>query len=143
MASRNLDLLILIGLSKGERIIEGLLFLGFMSKRAPIYKNELKTSLLLIALIVGVIALSSLLLFTQYWFVWPAIVACLLIAVGYFTASKDAYQCLSCEKAFKITALQDFFAPHGITKSPNGKLFEWKLLKCPGCSRREKCYRAQ
>jgi hypothetical protein len=114
-----------------------------MSKQAPISKRELKTSLLIIALIVGVIALSSLLLFTQYWLVWPAIVACMLMAIGYFTASKDAYQCPSCEKAFKITALQDFFAPHGITKNSDGQLFEWKLLKCPGCNRKEKCYRSQ
>ena len=64
----------------------------------------------------GVIALSSLLLVTQYWFVWPAIIVCVLVAVGYFTASKDIYQCPSCKEAFKITKLQDFFALHGITK---------------------------
>ena len=138
-----MDLLTLNVLRKGERIIEGAAFLGFMSKQAPISKRELKTSLLIIVLIVGVIALSSLLLVTQYWFIWPVIVTCLLIAVGYFVASKTLYQCPSCEKAFKITALQDFFAPHGITKSSNGQLLEWKLLKCPECNRREKCYRAQ
>ena len=141
--SCNLDLLIFNGLGKGERIIEGYTFLGFMSKQAPISKRELKTSLLVIALLVGVLSLSSLLLVTQYWFVWPAIVACLLVAVGYFAASKTPYQCPSCEKAFKINALQDFFAPQGITKSSNGQLLEWKLLKCTGCNRREKCYRAQ
>ena len=113
-----------------------------MSKQVPISKRELKMSLLLIILILGVIALSSLVLATQYWFVWPAIVACLLVAVGYFAASKDTYKCPSCGKAFTITKLQDFFAPHGITKGPNRQLFEWKLLKCPGCNRREKCFRA-
>jgi fatty-acid desaturase len=117
-------------------------FLGSMSKQAPISKRELKTSLLLIVLIVGVIALSSLLLVTQYWFIWSTIIVCMLVAVGYFAASKDVYQCPSCKEAFKITKLQDFFAPHGITKSSNGQLYEWKLLKCPGCSKREKCYRA-
>lgn len=66
----------------------------------------------------------------------------LLVAVGYFMASKDVYQCLSCKEVFKIIKLQDFFAPHGITKTSNGQLYEWKLLKCPGCSKREKCYRA-
>jgi len=120
-----------------------LAFLGFMSKQAPIPKRELKTSFLLIASIVGVIALSSLLLVTQYWFVWPVIIACLVVTVGYFTASKDVYQCPSCEKTFKITALQDFFAPHGITKNSNGQLFEWKLLKCLECNKREKCFRAK
>jgi membrane protein YdbS with pleckstrin-like domain len=113
-----------------------------MSNQAPISKREIKTSLLLIVLIVGVIAFSSLLLVTQYWFIWPVIIVCMLFAVGYFTASKDVYQCPSCKEAFKITKLQDFFAPHGITKGPNKKLFEWKLLKCPGCNRREKCFRA-
>ena len=113
-----------------------------MSKQVPISKRELKTSFLFIVLIVGVIALSSFLLVTQYWFVWPAIIVCMLVAVGYFTASKDVYKCPSCKEAFKITKLQDFFAPHGITKVSNNQLFEWKLLKCPGCNRREKCFRA-
>lgn len=114
-----------------------------MLNQAPIYKRELKTSFLLIALTVGVIAFSSLLLITTYWFVWPAIIFCLLVTVVYFTASMYSYQCPSCEKAFKISKLQDFFAFHGITKSSNGLLFEWKLLKCPGCNKREKCYRDQ
>jgi hypothetical protein len=126
-----------------EKIKGCLLLLSFMSKQAPISKRELKTSLPLIASIVGVFALSSLLLATQYWFVWPVIIACLLVTVGYFTASKDTYQCPSCEKTFKITAKQDFFAPHGITKNSNGQLFEWKLLKCPKCNKREKSFRAK
>ncbi len=117
-------------------------FFASVSKHAPISKQELKTSFLLIALIVGVLVLSSLVLATQYWFVWPVIIACLLVVVGYFAASKDAYQCPSCGKAFKIAKLQDFFAPHGITKGPNKELFDWKLLKCPECNRREKCFRA-
>ncbi len=114
-----------------------------MSKQAPISKQELKKSFLLIVLIVGVIALSSLLLVTQYWFVWPVIIVCILVGVGYFSASKDIFQCPSCKDAFKITKLQDFFAPHGISKRSNNQLFEWKLLKCPGCNRREKCFRVQ
>lgn len=130
-------------MKKEERIIEQLLFLRSMFDQAPISKPELKTSLLLIVLIVGVIALSSLLLVAQYWFVWPAIIVCVLVAVGYFTASKDIYQCPSCKEAFKITKLQDFFALHGITKTSSGQLHEWKLLKCNGCSRREKCYRVK
>jgi fatty-acid desaturase len=118
-------------------------FFGSMSKRAPISKQELKSSLLFIVLIVGVIALGSLLLDTQYWFVWPVIIVCVLVVVGYFTASKDIYQCPSCKEAFKISKLQDFFALHGITKTSNGQLHEWKLLKCPGCRKREKCYRVK
>jgi hypothetical protein len=124
---------------KNNRVVA---FLGSMSKQAPISKRELKTSLLLIALIVGAIALSSFLLVTQYWFVWPAIIVCMLVGVGYFSASKGVYQCPSCKEVFKITKLQDFFAPHGITKGSNSQLFEWKLLKCPKCNRREKCFRA-
>ncbi len=113
-----------------------------MAKQTQISKKELKKSALLIALIVGIITISSLLLLTQYWFVWPAILVGVLIVVGYFSASKDFYQCPSCDKKFKITALQDFFAPHGLTKGSNGELFEWKLLKCPQCDKREKCYRS-
>jgi hypothetical protein len=114
-----------------------------MAKPEPISKKELKTSSIIIALIVGAFILSTLLLFTQYWFAWPIIIVCLLIAVGYSTASKHLYQCPSCKKKFKITVVQDFFAPHGITKGPNNQLYEWKLLKCPECTKRGKCYRAQ
>jgi fatty-acid desaturase len=126
----------------GRKNNRAVAFLVSMSKQVPISKRELKTSLLLIASIVGLIALISLLLVTRYWFVWPAIIVCMLVVVGYFAASKNVYQCPSCKEAFKITKLQDFFAPHGITKSSNGQLYEWKLLKCLGCSKREKCYRA-
>jgi len=114
-----------------------------MVTKAPISKRELRASVALIALILGITILSSLLLLTQYWFVWPIILASMLIATGHFTASKDFYQCPSCETAFKITALQDFFAPHGIAKGLSGELFEWKLLKCFQCNKSEKCYRAQ
>jgi hypothetical protein len=113
-----------------------------MIKQEPISKKELKKSVYLIGLIVGILVVSSLLLFTQYWFVWPAIIVVVLIIVGYFFASKNFYKCPSCENEFKITALQDFFAPHGLTKDSNGQLFEWKLLKCPKCNKREKCYRS-
>jgi fatty-acid desaturase len=114
-----------------------------MVKQAPISKRELKTSVALIALIVGALILSSFLLFTQFWFFWPVILVTLLVAVGYFSASKSYYQCPSCDKAFKITALQDFFALHGITKTSDGQLLEWKRLRCPKCNKREKCFRTQ
>jgi uncharacterized C2H2 Zn-finger protein len=114
-----------------------------MIEQAPIAKRELKTSIALIAFIVGVLTVSSFLLLTQYWFVWPALLVSMLIVIGYFAASKNLYQCPPCNNAFKITALQDFFAPHGITKSSDGKLLEWKLLKCPQCGKRIKCYRVQ
>jgi uncharacterized C2H2 Zn-finger protein len=114
-----------------------------MAKKAPISKRELRTSIALITLILGITILSSLLLLTQYWFVWLIVLASMFIVVGYFTASKDFYQCPSCDTTFRITAIQDFFAPHGITKGLDGELFEWKLLKCPQCNLREKCYRTQ
>jgi hypothetical protein len=112
-----------------------------MAESTPVSKRELQQSILFIALVVAVIVLSALLLVTSYWFVWPIIVAGVLVGVGYFSASKHPYQCPSCSEPFTISALQDFFAPHGITKGPNGEVYEWKLLKCPNCSKRAKCYR--
>ena len=114
-----------------------------MTDRAPISKRELKTSVAVIALLVLSIIASSILLATSYWFLWPVIAVCLLIAVGYFSASKYSYQCPNCRKELKITALQDFFAPHGISRGPNGELYEWELLKCPSCSKRAKCFRVE
>ena len=100
-----------------------------MTERAPISKRELKTSIAVITLLIAGIFVSSTLLATPYWFLWPIIAACLLIAVGYFCASKYSYKCPNCKKAFKITALQDFFAPHGISRGPNGELYEWKAAQ--------------
>jgi hypothetical protein len=114
-----------------------------MGKSAPIPRREIKRSIGYIAVIVSIIAVSSLLLTTQYWFVWPVIIIGLLIAIGYLTTSKDPYQCPSCNKPFRITALQDFLAPHGVSKGENGEIYEWKLLKCHGCNKRQKCYRAE
>jgi hypothetical protein len=112
-----------------------------MANPAPTSKKELKTSIAVIGLVIGTISVSSLLQFTPYGFVWPIIVVCTIVAVGYFFASKYSYQCPACKVEFKITALQDFFAPHGISKGPNGELYEWKLLKCPQCRKRQKCFR--
>jgi DNA-directed RNA polymerase subunit RPC12/RpoP len=67
----------------------------------------------------------------------------LLVAVGYFSASKYSYQCPNCKKEFKITSLQDFFAPHGISRGPNGELYERKLLKCPLYGKRDKSFRVE
>ena len=114
-----------------------------MTDRAPISKRELKTSAAVIALLIGGIIVSSILLATPYWFLWPIITVCLLITVGYFSASKYSYQCPICKKEFKITALQDFFAPHGISRGPDRELYEWKLLKCPSCGKRMKCFRVE
>ena len=112
-----------------------------MAKRMAISKHELKQSIAYIAIIVGVIAVSSLLLTTQYWLFWPIIIGAIFVMIALFLGSKSFYQCPCCNKSFKITAIQDFFAPHGITRGENGELNEWKLLKCSGCGKREKCYR--
>ena len=112
-----------------------------MAKRVAISKQELKQSIAYIAIIAGIIAVSSLLLTTHFWFLWPIIVGATLITIGIFFGSKAFYQCPCCIKPFKISAIQDFFAPHGISRGKKGEINEWKLLKCPSCSKREKCYR--
>ena len=114
-----------------------------MAKLAAISKQELKQSIAYIAIIVGIIAVSSLLLTTQFWFFWPIIVGATFVMIALFFGSKSFYQCPCCNKPFKITALQDFFAPHGLTRGGNGEIYEWKLLKCRGCGKREKCYRVE
>ena len=112
-----------------------------MVKPAPVSKKEIKWSILVITLFIGAIVISTPILLTSYWFVWPIIVVCLLVGLGYFSASKHPYQCSLNHEPFTITVLQDFFAPHGVSKDPNGEVYEWKMLKCPGCKKRQKCFR--
>jgi len=114
-----------------------------MSQPVPVPKSEIKVSLALIAVLVIVVAVSSLLMLTPYWYLWPVILGVVLVLVAYFSASKHLYRCPNCGEEFRISALQDFFAPHGISRNPDGELLEWKLLKCPSCSKREKCYRVK
>ena len=114
-----------------------------MAEPASIPQKEIKQSLVVIAVIVGLIILSTSVLFTQFWYVWFVLIVCLLLSIGYFAKSKNSYQCSLNHKPFTISATQDFFAPHGIRRSPNGEVYEWKMLKCPECEKRQKCYRVQ
>ena len=106
----------------------------------PITRKEWHISLVWISVILMVLLVSSLLLFTTFWFIWPLIVVVILVAVGSLTGSKKSWQCPSCGAIYKITALQDFLAPHGISKGSQGELLEWKSLKCTSCSKRSKCF---
>jgi riboflavin transporter FmnP len=65
-----------------QKVINRLFVLNRMAKPAPISKKELKTSVIIIALIVGAFILSTLVLVTQYWFALPIFVVCLLLPWG-------------------------------------------------------------
>ena len=60
-----------------------------------------------------------------------------LVAVGLaililWHAKSTAYHCPICGNEFEISALTDFFSPHGVTKDGGG----WVYLKCPKCQNR-------
>jgi hypothetical protein len=111
-----------------------------MEPPEPVTRRELHRSLAGIAIIVLVLVTSSLLLFTELWFIWPIILMVILLAIGALTVSKKPWQCPSCGTVFKITALQDLFAPHGMSRGSKGELLEWKILKCPACGKRSTCH---
>jgi hypothetical protein len=113
-----------------------------MDKIQSITKSEMRRSLGFILLLVIVLGVSTLLFWTPVWYLWFPIVIIILGIIAYTAASKSHYLCPVCHEQFTITALQDFFAPHGITKI-DGKWVEWKLLKCPKCLTRSKCYPLQ
>ena len=87
-----------------------------------------------IGIYVVAISITAFILLVTYWYLWTAIVAGGLTILILWHAKSTAYHCPVCGSEFEISALTDFFSPHGVIKNGGG----WTYLKCPVCSHRTK-----
>jgi DNA-directed RNA polymerase subunit RPC12/RpoP len=85
------------------------------------------TIILLVFYIVLVIAI-SVWLAPQYMILSILLGAIGLLLLVLWHNRTFAYRCSSCGNEFEISALLNFFSPHGIDNEGG-----WKYLKCPSC----------
>jgi DNA-directed RNA polymerase subunit RPC12/RpoP len=97
-------------------------------------RSDWSKSLIFIGVYVAVVSVTSFYLLASYWYLWLALVAGGLIILVAWHAKSTAYHCPVCGSEFEISALTDFFSPHGLTKDGG----VWTYLKCPVCSNRSK-----
>ncbi len=85
-----------------------------------------KTAFLLF-IFVTVMSLSSIILFSEYWYFWLLIVVGGMTLIVTWHAKNFAYRCPGCGEIFEVSAMEDFFGPNGVNK---------KYLRCPKCGKR-------
>lgn len=106
-----------------------------MTEYTQITKQERKKSILLIVCFTLVLVVSLPLLFTNYWYVWMAMlitgVSLLMIVIGK-GETKKVYKCPKCSHEFTLSLFTTLFAMHGVTKKEN-TWCEWKYVECPLC----------
>lgn len=79
------------------------------------------------------ITLGALLLFTDYWYLWPVLVVGGVVILVLWQTRNYACRCRNCEHEFEISFLTNLFAPHGLDGEGS-----WQWLKCPSCEKRTK-----
>lgn len=82
---------------------------------------------------VVVITLGTLLLFTDYWYLWLLLVVGGVVILVLRQTKKYACRCRNCGNEFEISFLSNLLAPHGVDKEGS-----WQWLKCPSCEQRTK-----
>ncbi len=91
------------------------------------------TGIASLIIFVLVIAFGALVLFTDYWYIWPVLVVGGVVILVFRQTKRFACRCRVCEKEFEISFMTNLLAPHGVDKGGS-----WQWLKCPGCQKRTK-----
>lgn len=89
-------------------------------------KDRFQTNLL-IFIFITIFGISTILLFSGYWYYWLVMVIIVLVLIAELHAKNFVYRCPRCGKVFGISALEDLLGPNVVNK---------KYLKCPLCRRR-------
>lgn len=89
-------------------------------------KDRFQTALL-IFIFITIFVISTVLLFSGYWYYWLLIVIVVLALLAELRVRYFVYRCPRCGKVFGISALDDILGPNAANK---------KYLKCPLCRRR-------
>jgi hypothetical protein len=82
---------------------------------------------------VVVITLGALLLFTDYWYLWPILLVGGVVILVLRQTKNYACRCRKCGYEFEISFLTNLLAPHGVDREGS-----WQWVKCPGCEKRTK-----
>lgn len=90
-------------------------------------KKDWFQTALLIFIFTTIFGISTVLLFSGYWYFWLLLVIVVLALLAELHARNFAYCCPRCGKVFGISALEDLLGPNVANK---------KYLKCPLCRRR-------
>lgn len=108
-----------------------------MTQSEPKYKDPDRrdwiTGIASLVIFVVVITLGSLLLFTDFWYLWPILVVGGVVILVLRQTRNYACRCRDCGYEFEITFLTNLLAPHGVDREGS-----WQWLKCPGCQQRTK-----
>jgi hypothetical protein len=86
-----------------------------------------------LAVFVLVITFGALLLFTDYWYLWLALVMGGVVILVWRQTRRYACRCRICGHEFEISFITNLLAPHGVDKTGG-----WQWLMCPNCQKRTK-----
>lgn len=111
-----------------------------MKEYKEVTKKEWKDSIIVIAIFIGIVTVSSVLFFTAYWYLWFIILGVSMVGIIALVVRQEGgvlFKCPVCGQEFEISALKSAFSPHGVTKKED-KWYEWKYLECPVCHGKNK-----
>ena len=98
----------------------------------PTRKDWIKGIASLVIFVVA-ITLGSLLLFTDYWYLWPILLVVGVLILVLRQTRQFACRCRTCGHQFDISFLSNLLAPHGVDQGGS-----WQWLKYPSCQKRRK-----
>ena len=96
-------------------------------------RKDWVTGIASLVIFVLVITISALLLFTDYWFLWPVLVLGGIVILVRWHTKQYACRCRNCEAEFEISFFTNLLAPHGVDKEGS-----WQWVRCPNCQKRTK-----
>lgn len=96
-------------------------------------RRDWVTGIASLVIFLVVITLGALLLFTDYWYIWPVLVIGGTVILVLRQTKHYACRCRECGHEFEISFLTNLLAPHGVDRAGS-----WQWLKCPDCQKRTK-----
>jgi len=91
------------------------------------------TGIASLVIFILMITFGALLLFTDYWYIWPILVVGGVIILVHRQTRRYACRCRSCGCEFEISFLTNLLSPHGVDRTGS-----WQWVKCPDCLKRRK-----
>lgn len=102
-----------------------------MSNYRETAKRDWVVTIALIIILMTGLSVGVILLLPDFWYLFIVVAAGSLVLLVRWHNRNFAFRCRNCGHEFGISAMRNFFSPHGIDESGG-----WKYLKCPHCQRR-------